>query len=63
MTMTNLGAIESRKRTIFGASMLMLGIILSVALFFFNLRGPWLLALFIPFWLGTLGLLQGGTGT
>jgi hypothetical protein len=59
----NLGPKETRKRMIFGAVMLGLGVALTVAFFFLNARGPLLLVLFLPFWLGTLGLLQGREST
>lgn len=54
----NLGPRESRKRMIFGWVMLAAGAALGVA---FSLRdlGPSVLLLVIPFWLGSLGILQG----
>jgi type IV secretory pathway VirB3-like protein len=55
----NLGPNETRKRMVFGAAMIALGVALSGAMFFMSVRGPWLAVLFVPFWLGTLGLLQG----
>ncbi|HKA31811.1 MAG TPA: hypothetical protein VKH64_01250 [Candidatus Binatia bacterium] len=61
--MGNLGPAEARKRMMFGAAMLALGLILAAALFFLNLQGPWLLFLFVPFWLAALGLLQGREST
>ncbi len=61
--MGNLGPVETRKRMVFGAVMLPVGLILTAALFFLNLRGPWLLLLFVPFWLAALGLLQGREST
>jgi type IV secretory pathway VirB3-like protein len=60
----NLGPVETRKRMVFGAAMLALAVVLTAALSFFDaVRGPWLLVLFVPFWLGTLGLLQGREST
>jgi type IV secretory pathway VirB3-like protein len=59
MSTGNLGAIETRKRMMFGAAMLALGVALTIAFFFLHASGPLLLVLFLPFWLGTLGLLQG----
>jgi hypothetical protein len=61
--MGNLGPIGSSKRMIFGAAMLIAGIVLTIAFLFHHVLGPWLLVLFIPFWLGSLGLLQGGAST
>ena len=56
--MGNLGPVEARKRMLFGVAMIALGVALSAAMFFTYVRGPWLLLLFIPFWLGVMGLLQ-----
>jgi hypothetical protein len=61
--MANLGPVETRRRMIFGAVMLALGVALSIALFLTHARGPLLLVLFFPFWLGTMGLLQGREST
>lgn len=63
MTVENLGAIESRKRTIFGAAMLVFALVLIAIFSALHVRGPWLLALFVPFWLAALGLLQGRART
>ncbi|HTM10465.1 MAG TPA: hypothetical protein VL754_18920 [Verrucomicrobiae bacterium] len=63
MTMTNLGVIESRKRTIFGAAMLGAAVALTATYFYYDIRGPVVLILFIPFWLGVMGLLQGRAST
>lgn len=62
--MGNLGPVETRKRMLFGAAMLTLGAAAAAVVFFLNVRrGAWLLLLFIPFWLGTMGLLQGREST
>ncbi len=61
--MGNLGPMEAQKRMIFGAVMLASAFALTAALFFLRVRGPWLLVLFVPFWLGTLGVLQGRENT
>jgi hypothetical protein len=61
---SNLGPVETRKRMMFGAAMLTLGVAATAVVFFLHVRrGAWLLLLFIPFWLGTLGLLQGREST
>ncbi len=59
----NLGPIETRKRMLFGAAMLALGAAATAIVFFLDARGPWLLALFVPFWFGALGVLQGRAKT
>ncbi len=58
MTIGNLGAIETRKRLVFGATLLVIGITLAAIFFWFHVRGAWLLVLFVPFWLAALGLLE-----
>ena len=63
MSAGNLGPIEARKRMMFGAAMLALAVVLTIAFFFLNARGPLLLVLFLPFWLATLGLFQGREST
>ena len=64
MSAGNLGPKEARKRMIFGTVMLALAVALTPALLFTDaVGGPWLLVLFVPFWLGTLGLLQGREST
>jgi type IV secretory pathway VirB3-like protein len=59
----NLGPAETRKRMMFGAVMLAFGGALTVVLLFVHARGPLLLVLFFPFWLGVMGLLQGRAST
>lgn len=61
--MGNLGPVETRKRMLFGAAMLALGVALTIAFFYMRIRGSWLLLLFVPFWLGAIGLLQGCAST
>jgi len=43
--------------------MLALGVALTLAFFFLHASGPLLLVLFLPFWLGTLGIFQGQAST
>jgi type IV secretory pathway VirB3-like protein len=54
----NLGAIETRKRLVFGVTLLVIALALTLIFFWLNVRGPWLLVLFVPFWLAALGLLE-----
>lgn len=63
MSTGNLGPRETRKRMIFGAVMLALAVALTIAFFFLDARGPLLLVLFLPFWLGALGIFQGQAKT
>jgi hypothetical protein len=59
----NLGPRETRKRMIFGAVMLALAVALTIVFYFLDASGPLLLVLFLPFWLGTLGIFQGQAKT
>jgi len=63
MSAGNLGPKETRKRMMFGIVMLALGVALTLAFFFLHASGPLLLVLFLPFWLGTLGIFQGQAST
>lgn len=63
MSAGNLGPREAQKRMIFGAVMLALGAALTAAFFFLDVRGPLLLVLFLPFWIGALGVFQGRAKT
>ena len=57
--MGNLGPVETRKRMVFGVAMLALGVVLTVVFLFLDVYGPLLLVLFVPFWLGAVGIFQG----
>jgi hypothetical protein len=63
MSVGNLGPAETRKRMTFGAVMLAIGFALAAAMFFLRIRDSWLLVTVLPFWLGSLGLLQGRQNT
>ena len=63
MSAGNLGPKEARKRMIFGAVMLALAVALTIAFYFFDARGPLLLVLVLPVWLGALGIFQGQANT
>jgi len=55
----NLGPRESRKRMIFGWAMLAAGLGATAGLNYYRAGVYWRLLVFFPFWLATLGLLQG----
>ena len=61
--MGNLGPRETRKRLIFGIVFLATGLLGGLALRFLELSPWWRLFLFLPFWLGLLGLLEARTCT
>ena len=54
----NIGPKESRKRLIMGVIMLAVGIGVGTALIFTDLNRWWRIGLFLPFWMGALGLFQ-----
>lgn len=54
----NIGPKESRKRLIMGVVMLAVGIGVAIALIFTDLNRWWRIGLFLPFWMGALGLFQ-----
>jgi hypothetical protein len=54
----NIGPKESRKRLIMGVVVLAVGIGVAIALIFTDLNRWWRIGLFLPFWMGALGLFQ-----
>ena len=56
--MANLGPNETRKRLFMGIAMVGLGITAAVILAYAQVRRGWYAALFVPFWMGTLGISQ-----
>ncbi|MEK7209840.1 MAG: hypothetical protein AAB070_00315 [Candidatus Binatota bacterium] len=54
----NIGPKESRKRLIMGVVVLAVGIGVAIALIFSDLNRWWRIGLFLPFWMGALGLFQ-----
>lgn len=54
----NIGPKESRKRLIMGVVVLAVGIGVAIALIFSDLSRWWRIGLFLPFWMGALGLFQ-----
>ena len=56
--LVNIGPKETRKRQLMGVVMLSLGVVLAVILAHAGVSRGWYSWLFLPFWMGTLGLSQ-----
>jgi hypothetical protein len=56
--LTNIGAIEQRKRLVLGICLLSTSIVLLVVMLQQDLETWWRLWLFIPLWAGLLGFIQ-----
>ncbi|HEY1232446.1 MAG TPA: hypothetical protein VGH22_03615 [Candidatus Binatia bacterium] len=56
--LANIGPKEIRKRVLLGVVMLAVGIILAVIFAHIDVSPGWYAALFLPFWMGTLGISQ-----
>ena len=56
--LANIGPKETRKRLLMGAAMFALGVVLAVIFTHAGVSRGWYAALFLPFWMGTLALLQ-----
>ena len=54
----NIGPRERRKRLLMGVTVLTVGAAIALALLATGAARPWRIALFLPFWIGALGLLQ-----
>ena len=54
----NIGAKEARKRLLMGVAMLAMGVALAVIFTHAGASGGWFSVLFLPFWMGTLGISQ-----
>jgi hypothetical protein len=61
--LTNIGAIEQRKRLVLGICLLSTSIVLLVVMLQQDLETWWRLWLFIPLWAGLLGFIQARTKT
>ena len=57
-TFANIGPKEIRKRRIMGGVMLAVGLVLAVVFARAEVNRGWYAALFLPFWMGTLGISQ-----
>ena len=54
----NIGPREIRKRLLMGVAMLAVGVVLAVIFTHAGVSRGWYAALFLPFWMGTLGISQ-----
>jgi hypothetical protein len=58
LELANIGPKEARKRLLMGVVMLAMGVVLAVIFTHAGVRRGWYSALFLPFWMGTLGISQ-----
>ncbi len=56
--LANIGPKETRKRLLMGVAVLALGVALAVIFSRADVSRGWYAALFLPFWMGTLGISQ-----
>jgi hypothetical protein len=56
--LANIGPKEIRKRQFMGVAMLAMGVVLAVVFAHADVSRGWYAALFLPFWMGTLGISQ-----
>ena len=56
--LANIGPKETRKRLLMGVTMLAVGVVLAVIVTHAGVSRGWYSALFLPFWMGTLGISQ-----
>ena len=56
--LANIGPKEIRKRLLMGVAMLALGVVLAVVFAHADVSRGWYSVLFLPFWMGTLGISQ-----
>ena len=56
--LANIGPKETRKRLLMGVGMLALAVVLAVVFAHADVGRGWYAALFLPFWMGTLGISQ-----
>ena len=56
--LANIGPKETRKRLLMGVATLAMGVALAVIFTHAGVSRGWYLALFLPFWMGTLALSQ-----
>ena len=54
----NIGPNETRKRLLMGVAMLAIGIVVAVIFTHAGVSRGWYSVLFLPFWMGTLGISQ-----
>ena len=56
--LANIGPKETRKRLLMGVAMLAVGVVVAVILTQAGVSRGWYSVLFLPFWMGTLGISQ-----
>ena len=56
--LVNIGPKEARKRLLMGVAMLATGVVLAVIFTHADVSRGWYAVLFLPFWMGTLGISQ-----
>ncbi|TMB71373.1 MAG: hypothetical protein E6J54_12385 [Deltaproteobacteria bacterium] len=56
--LANIGPKETRKRLLMGVAMLTMGVVLAVIFTYAGVSRGWYSVLFLPFWMGTLGISQ-----
>ena len=56
--LANIGPKETRKRLLMGVAMLAVGVVLTTIFAHAGVSRAWHATLFLPFWMGTLALLQ-----
>lgn len=56
--LANIGPKEIRKRLFMGVAMLAMGIVLAVMFAHAGVSHGWYAVLFLPFWMGSLGISQ-----
>ena len=56
--LSNIGPKETRKRLLMGVTMLAMGVVLAVVFAHADVSRGWYSVLFLPFWMGTLSVLE-----
>ena len=56
--LANIGPKETRKRLLMGVAMLAMGVVMAVIFTHVGVSRGWYAVLFLPFWMGTLGISQ-----
>ena len=56
--LVNIGPKETRKRLLMGVAMLAMGVVLAIIFTHAGVNRWWYSVLFLPFWMGTLGISQ-----
>jgi hypothetical protein len=56
--LANIGPKETRKRVLMGIAMLAVGVVLAIIFTHAGVSRGWYSVLFLPFWMGTLGISQ-----